>query len=1229
MFFIKQVWNSQENTQEGEAFMKKILMRSLIAILIVFSLIAAVGLAVSAADNSVPAGTPGIVAYATVNGQTKYYTDFNKLVKDASGTSANDRWKVYEITICAEEVTMNNPLVISDSVKVKAAAGVTPTVKVNTTQNYNGVAYRGAFVTASAANKVEVEGVDFVITTNTGADGKGALVQLNSTTENVALAPGQKCELIFNDVNVTSSECIISQYTPSGGEVGRYEITVNGGTWTANNGNGDFIYVPGSATGEKLKFTFSATNATLNVANIYNGPNYAGFMYSLKKLTDNYMAANPGVAKHTITASHKVVYDSEAYFQDCVNGTQSYFSYYSKLGADAIKAALGERSTTVSIITDSTAASGKEILVGTVERAATKSFLSGMDANEFGIKVTQDNIIITAWNDNALKAAVDVFTGYLSTEALSLPVGFEFIGVADDAWKVDFVRPDNTALSAGQYVNDDSLQFLYTGNGATNAGYKAYCEKLVNNGFTLVWTNTVGNNEFRMYKNATKDIALYVAYNDFTYGSGITATSDLPGDYEKCIRIVSAPLSSTVLPDATSNKFGAPQSYTKITDSYLTTLGISEGNVGTGHVIMLEDGSFIVIDGGNCKVKNGSSYTACSGNAWCDHTNLIWNTLNDLYKKAHGHAPTQAEPIRVSAWYLTHAHDDHYTAFYNMVNLIDKDSSKKAIFELDYIIANLPGRYSLLDGSSATWGFTGGFDKMKNLLGGIKTIKVHTGQKLYFANLTIEVLATYEDLLPFLINNSNDTNAITRFNFESTNNGEKGVSTSVVFLGDAWRASSRYMRAMYGNYLKSDIVQVSHHGNIGAEQELYDLIKPSAAIFNNTLNMFRTYAWNSYTGTNPESRRAYAVSKYVVRELTSVKYVFTAVEGMKPTVKISTAGAEYETAFNLVNGSALSYKSPTASKNNQTGFINNPNVTLHKHSYQYTFIDASTHSYECSCGHKGQSAHTPEADDGNCTTAIKCKDCDSVVVAAKAHEAEADDNNCATATKCKHCNYIFVPAKSHTPAADDGDCTTAIMCTDCGRVVVAANSHTPMADDNDCTTAIKCARCNCIVTPAKAAHEAEADDNNCATATKCKHCNYIFVPAKSHTPAADDGDCTTAIMCTDCGRVVAAANSHTPETDDGDCTTESKCAVCGCVVVEAKEHVLDKTGAFCQACGMTFDTEPVDTEPVTTKSAVTTTPAATDLTVEIIGCKGTLGTASLALIASLGACAIFVEKKKK
>ncbi|MBO5756668.1 MAG: hypothetical protein J6S28_03125, partial [Clostridia bacterium] len=74
------------------------------------------------------------------------------------------------------------------------------------------------------------------------------------------------------------------------------------------------------------------------------------------------------------------------------------------------------------------------------------------------------------------------------------------------------------------------------------------------------------------------------------------------------------------------------------------------------------------------------------------------------------------------------------------------------------------------------------------------------------------------------------------------------------------------------------------------------------------------------------------------------------------------------------------------------------------------------------------------------------------------------------------CNAAIGEKEEHTPDADDGDCTTDITCSVCGKVTTeGADAHTPNADDGDCTTAVNCTVCGTVTTPAKDAHTPAED----------------------------------------------------------------------------------------------------------------------------------------------------------
>ena len=180
-------------------------------------------------------------------------------------------------------------------------------------------------------------------------------------------------------------------------------------------------------------------------------------------------------------------------------------------------------------------------------------------------------------------------------------------------------------------------------------------------------------------------------------------------------------------------------------------------------------------------------------------------------------------------------------------------------------------------------------------------------------------------------------------------------------------------------------------------------------------------------------------------------------------------------------------------------------------------------------------AHTPEADDGDCTTDIKCSVCQQVVVTGNAAHTKGQMNteNVVTAT-CK------------TPASHD----EVYYCTVCNKEIsrdhkvgsVDATNHTDKNGDGICD-------------------ECYVNFNSCAhpkTATRV----MVVTPATCKT----NGTGFTMVYCTVCGQTIStfpltipATNAHVDENEDG------KCDVCGTVIVE-HVHELVHTEAKAATC---------------------------------------------------------------
>lgn len=102
--------------------------------------------------------------------------------------------------------------------------------------------------------------------------------------------------------------------------------------------------------------------------------------------------------------------------------------------------------------------------------------------------------------------------------------------------------------------------------------------------------------------------------------------------------------------------------------------------------------------------------------------------------------------------------------------------------------------------------------------------KVHSGQRFYLANAEIEILFTLEDLYPETVRTIGMNGSSTIFTV--TVEGQK-----TMFLGDSATQESTALSEQYGDFLKSDMMQVAHHGYGGGTVKLYSLISPSIVLW--------------------------------------------------------------------------------------------------------------------------------------------------------------------------------------------------------------------------------------------------------------------------------------------------------------------------------------------------------------------------------------------------------------
>jgi hypothetical protein len=139
--------------------------------------------------------------------------------------------------------------------------------------------------------------------------------------------------------------------------------------------------------------------------------------------------------------------------------------------------------------------------------------------------------------------------------------------------------------------------------------------------------------------------------------------------------------------------------------------------------------------------------------------------------------------------------------------------------------------------------------------------------------------------------------------FSLSNQDAPGAApVTQIWTGDANRNESRYMCAMYGSYLQSDMVQVAHHGNIGCEIPFYDCVNPTVVWFPHTANAFRSYTAHG----NQSAGWQYAVDYHLANKVPNVTYIYVS-DTYHTTLNITATGPDYANIYDALSGEVISY----------------------------------------------------------------------------------------------------------------------------------------------------------------------------------------------------------------------------------------------------------------------------------------------------------------------------------
>ncbi len=464
-----------------------------------------------------------------------------------------------------------------------------------------------------------------------------------------------------------------------------------------------------------------------------------------------------------------------------------------------------------------------EILVGRTAHPQVTEALSGLSYGDYTIKAVGNKIIVFGFTEDAIYHAASVFanivTEYTTTEngTVNVSIPVEALNIADThsgSQSLSTIPVFEGATYTASYATNLACEEIILED-VTVDSYNAYISKLNSNGYTTYTTSDISGNLFTTLYN-----------NDYTLNVGYYKP------YDEC-RIIMEPFSEeTLIGTEADNK------YTAVTTSQLTMLGCkykkSDGSyVGNGLSLLfrLADGSFVIVDGAH----SGSSAT------WAN------NLINAITEQAKDYAT--GKEIRIAAWFVSHAHGDHNGMLINQYALFGQK------FTVERVIANFmtdaERERSINSSYSGNWSSTEGNsdDKTRSaaLAMGADFIVCHVGQRFFFADTVFEILYTVESYGPKVVNALNTSCILVRAITTDT----AGNQTSVMVMGDTTGPAMAICNKMYGSDMRSQIVQVAHHGyttwgNDSAMSTAYKYMAPEVVFWPQGTHAFPNYKEKSY-----------------------------------------------------------------------------------------------------------------------------------------------------------------------------------------------------------------------------------------------------------------------------------------------------------------------------------------------------------------------------------------------
>ena len=431
-----------------------------------------------------------------------------------------------------------------------------------------------------------------------------------------------------------------------------------------------------------------------------------------------------------------------------------------------------------------------EIIVGVTDHPETEALIPEMTYGSYIVRALGNKLIIVSFSEagytRAMKQIEKIFNRGYNKESNEITVNVENFNMSEVIGKQLAALP---IYEGGMYLAtyDAGRVFAATEcdeviiTDTTASKYDKYLKKLEAEGYTQYTSNDIGNNKFAIYTN-----------DSYTINVGYYS-------YEKSVRLLVESKGSLPIRAEDNNA-------EKVTDAQITMIAVgTEGSAnGLSMLIRLEDGRFIVIDG-------------CRG---ADSAHLIETIKLQSLKYSNG------KPV-VAAWIITHGHGDHADLLAGSWRTIKNNG-----ITVEKILLN-----AIHESYTKEMGYGNGLpDKIMDEAApafGADVYKVHVGQSFCLSNCKMEVLYTHEALAPRAPGNDyNSTSVIIKMTFTDSETGE---ITTFLSTGDATGVAMDVARDIFGDYMKSDIITVNHHGygsgSNGLLQEVYKVVSPALVLW--------------------------------------------------------------------------------------------------------------------------------------------------------------------------------------------------------------------------------------------------------------------------------------------------------------------------------------------------------------------------------------------------------------